>query len=226
MASIPRLGMRAKLALAIAPIAILAMLALVPRAWSLDAPKGTPPAEALQQLLDGNARYVADKAIHPDQRPSDAKQRPKAVILACSDSRVAPVVIFDEGVGSLFVARTAGNTYGRLVLESIKYAVGHLGTRLIMVLGHDQCGAVTAAVNEYPKPTKSEMLNNIYPAVAKTKGKPGDPVSNAINENAVLTAERLAKSPKFAPLVASGELKIVAARYDLATGAVTMLPLD
>jgi|SRR5579863_478853 len=225
MSSKPKSGMRAraKLFSAIAPIVIFAALAFAPNGLCLQAPNGATPAVALQQLLDGNARYVGDKATHPDSRPSDAAQHPSAVVLSCSDSRVPPEILFDQGVGALFVVRAAGNTYDRLALESIEYAVAHLGTNLIVVMGHDQCGAVTAAVNEYPKPTSSAMLKNIYPAVAKTKGQPGDPVSNAISENAILTAAKLASDPQLAPLVASGQLKIVAARYNLATGAVTIL---
>ena len=204
-------------------IALLAMLTLAPLANALAASRGLPPAVALQQLLDGNKLYVADKRVRPNERPSDAKQEPKAVILSCADARVVPAILFDQGVGSLFVVRTAGNTYDKLVLESMAYAIGHLGTQLLVVLGHDQCGAVKAAVHEYPKPTNSVMLKNIYPAVAKTQGQPGDPVSNAISENAILVAERLAHEPEFAGPIASGHLKIVAARYNLATGAVTVL---
>jgi carbonic anhydrase len=225
MASTQKPGLRARLVRAIAPIAIFAMLTFAPPGLSLEAPHGPPPTIALQQLLDGNARYVADKATHPASRPSDAAQHPAAVILSCSDSRVPPEILFDQGVGSLFVVRAAGNTYDQLALESIEYAVAHLGTSLIVVMGHDQCGAVTAAVAEYPKPTAGPMIKNIYPAVAKTKGQPGDPVSNAISENAVLIAERLAQDPQMATKVSRGQLQIVAARYNLATGAVTILPL-
>jgi carbonic anhydrase len=205
------------------PIAIFAALAFAPGAWCLPVKSGPAPAIALQQLLDGNARYTADKATHPDSRPSDAAQHPSAVILSCSDSRVPPEILFDQGVGSLFVVRAAGNTYDQLALESIEYAVAHLGTTLIVVMGHDQCGAVKAAVDEYPRPTSSAMLKNIYPAVAQTKGQPGDAVSNAVSENAVLTAKKLAKDPRLAAMVAGGQLKIVAARYNLATGTVTIL---
>lgn len=224
MASTWRLGIRSMLVHAIGPMTIFATLAFASYAWCLDATNQPPPAMALQQLLDGNARFVADKATHPNSRPSDAAQHPATVILSCSDSRVPPEILFDQGVGSLFVVRAAGNTYDQLALESIEYGVTHLGAPLIVVMGHDQCGAVTAAVKEYPKPTVGAMLKNIYPAVAETKGQPGDPVSNAISENALLTAERLAKDPHLAPLVAGGKLKIVAARYNLATGMVTMLP--
>jgi len=225
MGSNRKFGSLAKFAFAIAPVVIFAALAIAPGAWCLQAASGPSPAAALQQLLDGNARYAGDKATHPDSRPSDAPQHPAAVILSCSDSRVPPEILFDQGVGSLFVVRAAGNTYDQLALESIEYAVAHLGTRLIVVMGHDQCGAVTAAVHEYPNPLAEPMLRNIYPAVEKTRGMPGDPVSNAISENAALVAKRLAKDPRLAPMVKSGELKIVAARYNLATGAVTMLPL-
>lgn len=218
-------GSFAKLAFAVAPIVIFAVLALAPGALCSPAASGPSPTAALQQLLDGNARYTSDKATHPNSRPSEAPQHPAAVVLSCSDSRVPPEILFDQGVGSLFVVRAAGNTYDQLALESIEYAVAHLGTRLIVVMGHDQCGAVTAAVHEYPNPLAEPMLRNIYPAVEKTRGMPGDPVSNAISENAAMVAKRLAKDPRMAAMVESGELKIVAARYNLATGAVTLIPL-
>ena len=217
------MNFKANIAYAILPIAIAATLTFAPRAWSAAPTSEQAPAAALQQLLDGNARYVGDKTTHPAARPSDAAQHPLAVILSCSDSRVPPEILLDQGVGALFVVRDAGNTSDQLALESIQYAVGHLGTRLIVVMGHDQCGAVTAAVNEFPKPTQSPLLKNIYPAIKQSKGKPGDAVSNAISENAVLVAKKLAQDPQLAPLVASGELKIIPARYNLATGAVTRL---
>jgi carbonic anhydrase len=214
-------------AYAIIPIAIIAAIVSAASGRSASPPADKPSPEAtLQELLDGNKLYVADKNVRPDQRPSDANQEPKAVILSCSDSRVSPAILFDQGIGSLFVIRTAGNTYSKLGLESIEYAVKHLHTNLIVVLGHEQCGAVKAAVAEYPKPTDSVMIKNIYPAVAATKGKPGDPVLNAVDKNAELVAERMAKEPKFAPLVASGQLKIVPACYHLGNGSVTLLPDD
>jgi carbonic anhydrase len=223
MASKWKSGIWSKLVQGAALWVIFATLAAAPSAWCGDISNRQPPGVTLQRLLDGNARYVADKATHPDARPSDAAQHPAAVILSCSDSRVPAEIIFDQGVGALFVVRAAGNTYDQLALESMEYAVAHLGTSLIIVMGHDQCGAVNAAVKEFPKPSTGPMLENIYPAVAKTRGQPGDPVSNAISENAVLIADRLAKDPRLAPLVAGGGLKIVAARYTLATGRVTLL---
>jgi carbonic anhydrase len=185
--------------------------------------KGPPPEQALQQLLDGNNRFVQERPIHPDSRPSDAPQHPLAVILSCSDSRVPPELAFDQGVGKLFVVRAAGNTYDRLALQSIEYAVEHLGTGLILVIGHDQCGAVTAAVKAYPDPKVGPMLDNIYPAVRATQKSPGDRVSAAIDANAIMIAERLRKDPALAAHIKAGDLTILPARYILATGKVNIL---
>ena len=206
---------------------VFALVLVLPTRPALgDASRQAPsPAQTLRQLLDGNARYVQNRPERPNQRPSAAAQHPLAVILSCSDSRVPPEIIFDQGVGSLFVVRAAGNTYDRLALQSIEYAVDHLGTRLIVVIGHDQCGAVTAAVEAYPKPAVGPMLENIYPAVRATHASPGDKISRAIDENARLTALRLTAEPELAPKVKSGELQIAAARYNLATGAIHFLPM-
>ena len=201
----------------------LVMVTGAAQATTPDAP-GVQPEKALQVLLEGNQRYVSNAAKHPDQRPSDAPQRPIAAVLSCSDSRVPPEIIFDQGVGTLFVARDAGNTYTSLELESIEYAVTHLGVRLIVVMGHGQCGAVTAAVETYPERMAGPMIKNIYPAVRATKGMSGDPVANAVVANAELVAKGLADEPPLKPLVKSGQLKIVAARYALASGRVTILP--
>jgi carbonic anhydrase len=181
-----------------------------------------PPTKALQLLLEGNQRYAANHAEHPNQRPSDSSQHPLAVILSCSDSRVPPEIIFDQGVGNLFIVRVAGNTYDRLALQSIEYAVGHLGTTLIMVIGHDQCGAVTAAIKAYPDPSVGPMLTNIYPAVREAHGQP-DELSKAIDYNAVLMARKLGHEPELAEKVKSGQLRILPARYNLKTGTVKLL---
>jgi carbonic anhydrase len=182
------------------------------------------PDKALQQLLDGNQRYVSNTAQHPDQRPSADDQHPIATVLSCSDSRVPPEIIFDQGVGTIFVSRVAGNTYNNLVLESIAYSVTNLGVRLIVVMGHDQCGAVKAAISAYPERMAGTMLKNIYPAVRAAKGMPGDLLNNAIDANAEIIAKKLAAEAPFAPLVQSGQLKIIAARYALESGRVTVLP--
>jgi carbonic anhydrase len=181
--------------------------------------------EALQQLLAGNARYVDGKATcpNPAQRPSDATQHPIAAVLSCSDSRVPAEIIFDQGVGSLFVVRAAGNTYDELGRQSLEYAIKSLGTKLIVVLGHDSCGAVSAAVKSFPKPGTGAMVENIYPAVQKTRAMPGDPVSNAVSENAILVAERLRNAPQFRGLIKAKEIEIVPARYNLKSGKIQIL---
>jgi carbonic anhydrase len=184
---------------------------------------GPSPEHALQQLLDGNARYVSHNPTHPDSLPSDAPQHPVAVILSCSDSRVPPELIFDQGVGKLFVVRIAGNTYDRLALESIEYAVAHLGARLILVIGHDQCGAVGAALKAYPDPKPGPMIANIYPALRAVQDKPGDKLSNAIDANAFLTAQRLENEPALSSAVKAGTLKVLPARYSLGKGQVRIL---
>jgi len=186
--------------------------------------KSADAAQALKMLLEGNQRYVSNTATHPQARPSDAAQHPIAVILSCSDSRVPPELIFDQGVGGIFVVRVAGNTYDRLALQSIEYAIAHLGSRLIVVMGHDQCGAVTAAVKSYPDKTDGPMLENIYPAVAQAKQQGGsDVTSNAISDNAIAVAKRLETESSLAAAIKQDGVEIVPARYTMASGKVTIL---
>lgn len=206
-----------------ATLVVIAIVAVATPLRSASDATGPSAEQALRELLDGNQRFVQHRPLHPDSQASDAPQHPLAAILSCADSRVPPELAFDQGVGRLFVVRVAGNTFDRLALESIEYAVGHLGVRLILVMGHDQCGAVTAAVKAYPDPKVGPMLENIYPAVRATQKSPGDKVSNAIDANAILVAERLRKEPELAPHVTAGELKVLPARYGLATGAVRVL---
>jgi len=135
------------------------------------------PAQALTRLMAGNQRFQNDKGGHPDldskrRRDLVGGQSPFAVILSCSDSRVPPELIFDQGLGDLFVVRLAGNTVTRAGLESIDYAVSHLGTNLIMVLGHESCGAVKAALSECvskPATALPEIFANICPAVDQAR---------------------------------------------------------
>jgi len=206
----------------VATLAAFCMLALA-TANAEDATPLTPPAKAMRLLLEGNQRYVTNRVERPNQRPSDSAQHPLAIILSCSDSRVPPEFIFDQGVGNLFIVRVAGNTYDRLALQSIEYAVGHLGTSLIMVIGHDQCGAVTAALKAYPDPHAGPMLTNIYAAVREARVQPGDELSNAIDRNAVLVARKLAHEPELEEKVKSGQLAVQPALYILKTGEVKLL---
>ncbi len=197
-----------------------------------DTTPGVSAKEALRRLEQGNARFVSGrlKAVSPDSiaesRQSVAHgQKPFAIIVGCSDSRVGPEVIFDQKVGDIFVVRTAGEVVDPVGLGSIEYAVAHLGSGLIVVLGHERCGAVGAAVSGGREPGHiGAVLKAIEPAVRQTKGQPGDPVDNAVRANALDIAQKLRTSgPILKQAVASGKLRVVAARYDLDSGKVALL---
>jgi carbonic anhydrase len=185
--------------------------------------------QSLKLLVEGNQRFVAGKLEHPNQTPERraevAKgQHPFAAVLACSDSRTPPEIIFDRGLGDIFTVRVAGNVADQVVIESLDYSVKHLGVRLVMVLGHRRCGAVIAAVEGHEEPGDvGPMLSELKPAVAASKGMPGDPVENAVRENVKLVMKKLATSPELAAMVKSGELKVVGGVYDLDTGTIEML---
>ena len=185
-------------------------------------------AEGLARLKDGNDRYARNEATHPDQTAERLTslaggQHPFAVILSCADSRVPPELVFDQGLGDLFVIREAGNTLNDVVLGSIEYAVEHLGTPLIVVMGHEKCGAVTAAMSDHAEGGHIPALTKpIAPVIAEAKKMPGDPLHNAVLLNAHRVAKELSQSGPFLKEgVAAGHLKIVVAIYDVASGRVT-----
>jgi len=188
-----------------------------------------PADQALKLLLEGNQRFVAGKMEHPNQAPDRrtevAKgQHPFASVLACADSRTAPEIVFDRGLGDLFTVRVAGNVADKVVIESLDYSVKNLGVRLVMVLGHTKCGAVIAAVENHDKSGDlGAMLSELRPAVAASKGMPGDPVLNAVRENVILIVQKLSTSAELSAMVKSGELKIVGGVYDLDSGTIDML---
>jgi len=178
-------------------------------------------------LLDGNQRFAEGKLVHPNQDVTRRKalaggQQPFAALLSCSDSRTSPEIIFDQGLGDLFIVRDAGNVPGPLVLDSLYYTTAHLGTRLIVVLGHTKCGAVGATLggkgSEIP-----ETAKEIEPAVVKSRSMPGDALENAIAENVRLTVKKLSTSAPLANMVKSGQVQIVGAVYNLDTGHVTVI---
>ena len=192
---------------------------------------GMAADEALKRLVEGNKRFVGGKPRHPNQgarrRGEVARgQHPFAVVLGCADSRVPPEVVFDQGLGDLFVVRVAGNIADDAVVGSLEYAVEHLGARLIMVLGHAKCGAVAAAVEAAGKPGAlpghvGSLVNPILPAVQEARGQPGDLLDNAVRANVERVVRRLQSSePVLAEMVKGGKGKIVGARYDLGTGEV------
>ena len=191
--------------------------------------------EALAKLKAGNQKFVsAPEMCEVDlskQHASAAKgQSPWATILTCADSRVSPELVFGgTGLGELFVCRNAGNTADTATLGSIEYAAEHLGVPLIVVMGHQKCGAVAAACEVVEKHVKlpgsiGPMVNAIVPAARAMKGKPGDFIDNVVRENAKRTAAHiLAHSKIVRELVEAGKVKIVYAREDLETGVVDFL---
>lgn len=189
-------------------------------------------AEALQKLMDGNARFVSGNATHPNQSADRrtelvAGQHPFAIVVGCSDSRIAPEVAFDQGLGDVFVVRTAGQVIDNASLGSIEYGVEHLGVPLIVVLGHDSCGAVKATV-EGGKPAGhlDSLVNFIQPAVdkAKASGNESEIVDLAIDNNIENIVEQLSTSqPILSEKVEKGELIIIGARYHLDDGSVDVM---
>ena len=185
---------------------------------------------ALKRLQVGNAHFVEDITTRTNKNAKRRAvvaqgQKPFAIVVSCSDSRVAPEVIFDQGLGDLFVVRTAGHVVDAVGLGSIEYAVEHLGPSLIVVLGHERCGAVAAAVaGGKTHGHLPAIVKAIKPAVAKTKGQPGDAVDNAVREHVREVTEQLAKAgPVLADRVKAGNLKVVGARYDIDTGRVQFI---
>ncbi len=211
---------------------ILVLAAPVALAGEQGAPKGVAPEAALKTLKDGNQRY-ATSAVNPRQyraeRPKLTRgQTPYAIILSCADSRVPPEIVFDESLGRLFVIRVAGNVAGPEEIASIEYAAEHVGTRLLLVLGHTSCGGVAAAMSpEDPTPNLAILLKDIRPAVeaAKAKGADGDHLAaEAVKENVRLQLKNVtARSEVLRKLVAEGTFRTAGAVYDLASGRVEWL---
>ena len=186
---------------------------------------------ALAELTAGNAHHVAHRYQHPHetlerQRELASGQSPHAEILSCADSRVPPELIFDQGLGDLFIIRVAGNVVSDTELGSLEYGAEHLHVPLLVVLGHQHCGAVTAAVEGGEAEGHiAALVNLLRPAVEKTQGMPGDHVENAVKANVEMVVKQLRTStPVLAKLVSEGKLKVVGAVYSLDTGKVTWLP--
>ena len=211
-------------------LALIAVsLTVIPQAWAANVAPTMSAARALQLLLDGNQRFIAGRMDHPNQsehrREEVAKgQHPFASVLSCSDSRVPPEVIFDRGLGDLFVVRVAGNVATPITIQSLDYSVKHLGVRVVMILGHTECGAVKAAILGHDdEGDVGPLLTELRPAVTDSKGEPGDPVTNAVRENVKLVIKKLEESPELAAMVKTGELRIIGGVYDLKTGKIEIL---
>jgi len=157
-----------------------------------------------------------------------AGQAPWASILTCADSRVAPEIVFNVGLGDVFVARVAGNVADRAETASLEYGAAVLGSQLILVMGHSACGAVQSTIDAahgktMPSEDLKHLVEAIAPAVASVNGKPGNELVNAAKANALAAAHQLRSVAILKDLIAHGKLKIVAAYYDLASGKVSLL---
>lgn len=197
---------------------------------------GSAGDESLQKLMDGNKRFESGNLSQKDL--SDAKrkellkgQKPFAIVLSCSDSRVPPELIFDQGLGDIFVVRVAGNVVDPISLGSIEYGAEHLNVPLLFILGHSKCGAVSATVESKEKPEGNigAIVEEITPHCAAAKKKGGtkeEIVAMAVEDNVMhVYKDTMKKSKIINHLVEAGKLKIVAGEYDLATGKVNMIEL-
>jgi carbonic anhydrase len=193
---------------------------------------GVNADEALQRLIDGNKRFVenqiASKTYLDEVKETSKGQHPYAVILTCSDSRLPAEIIFDESIGKLFVVRVAGNVIDPITLGSIEYAVEHLGTSYVLVLGHTACGAVNATYDGgHFTPSIQELAKLILPAVDTAKkhgGTKEEQILNAINENVLLQIKSTIKhSHVVEEFLHEKKLKLEGAIYDVSTGKVEFL---
>lgn len=185
------------------------------------------PKVAIEKLNEGNERFMSDKLICPD-RTTDrrlslaAKQKPFAVILGCSDSRIPPEIIFDQGLGDLFVVRVAGNVVGATEMDSIKYSVYHNGSCLVVVLGHESCGAVDAVLNHQAGDVPA-VANLIEAAI---KGIKGNSVEEAVKKNIRYQVDLLRKADAYKGLIKEGKLDIIGAYYHFVDGKVEILTIE
>ena len=208
------------------------------------APAAAPSlAQALQRLKDGNVRYATGYAKHPRQDSGgrlsvSQSQAPFAIVLTCADSRVAPEIVFDQGLGDLFVVRIAGNVADTLALASMEYAVEHLHSSLIVVMGHERCGAVKATLDatKAPAPAATDhaehahhshipaLVKEIQPAIWAAKGRSGPELDACIESNVEHSAGQItSRSDIIRQFVADGKVQIVGGVYDLDTGRVNWL---
>jgi carbonic anhydrase len=196
-------------------------------------PKTTlTPDQAFAALKEGNDKFMTDSPVRSvqgrERRIEIARgQAPFAVLVSCSDSRVPPELLFGRGLGELFIVRNAGNTVDTAALGSIEYAVAELGVPLVLVLGHERCGAVDAAVQVVKNNASfpgaiGQMIEPILPAVIKAQSQTGDLLDNAVRENVrrVVNRLRTAAEPILLDPLRAGKLRIVGARYDLDDGDV------
>lgn len=189
------------------------------------------PDETLAKLMEGNRRFVNQKRKKPNQttirlEEVAAGQAPFAAVLSCADSRVPVEIVFDRGVGDIFVVRDAGNIAADESIGSLEFGTLVLGAKVLMVIGHQDCGAVISTMKQLEVPGKIGLiLDNIKPAIANYLGKADDKaiVKKATEANVLFQIEQLKKSPVIAELIAKDKLKIVGAYSNLKTGEITLI---
>lgn len=186
------------------------------------------PEEAIAKLLAGNQRFVAEHSIYPNSRmerviETSPHQAPFAAVVGCSDSRVPVELLFDQGIGDIFVIRTAGNNVSSdAVMGSVEYAVEHLGVKVLLVLGHGSCGGVTSAISpEEAHGSIGNLLKGIRADVSKYVGQP-DSLDAAIRSHASIQVERIKANPHASHMIANGKLLVKQAYYDVHSGRVTI----
>ena len=190
--------------------------------------------ESLARLLEGNERFVAHRELYPDRGPEvrlrlAEAQHPFAVVIGCADSRVPPEVLFDEGLGDLFVIRNAGNIVDATCLASVEYGVAHLGVSLVLVLGHERCGVITAAVGvsrdgQEIRGHLWSLIDAVRPALEQTDPGGDDVVDQAVRAHVTIQVEGLRRAdPIVSRAVRTGGVRIVGARYDIDRGQVEVL---
>jgi carbonic anhydrase len=196
---------------------------------AIAASEPTTPDESIKALLEGNKRFVQRRRTNPRQdsvRLAEVAetQKPFAAILSCADSRVPSEIVFDQGFGDLFVCRVAGNVATPEEIGSLEFGALILGTKVIMVMGHERCGAVSATIKGTQVPGQiGSLLDAIKPAVARSQGQPGDRVENVCKANVLVQIEKLKSSPVLAQLIQEKKLKIIGGYYDLDTNRVTLV---
>lgn len=196
--------------------------AVAASAEQIDQAQSMNPSAALDRLMQGNKRFVKDGTICPDRHQdrrtlTASKQRPFAVILGCSDSRVPPELAFDQGIGDIFVIRVAGNIVGDTERDSVEYSAIHNHSSIVLVLGHSNCGAVTAVQENNTKDIES-IAKFIKPVI-----KPNQSLDQAIEANIRHSVSVLRKSAPIAKLIKEGKIDVVGGFYDLNTGEVRLL---
>lgn len=189
----------------------------------------TSPAEAIARLQEGNARYASDSAVNPHDNhmridETAPKQTPFCAVVACSDSRVPVEHIFDQGIGDIFVIRTAGNSVNDdVVMGSVDYAIEHLKVKSVVVMGHESCGGVTGAITEKEEAVENSKVDELL-SVIRNDVRPyygqKDSLDAAIRLNTNKQVERILANPEVKKLVEEGKLSVVGAYYNVHTGKV------